>query len=261
MPPEFGRDVDRLCVLELSRELDAERGRATGRRCRARRRRQRPSARDGRRDRRRPRRLRAARLPPAPDLAAPPDRRDEAARGGDPARRAARTGRRRSARTASARRRGPRARRGARPLGALALRRRAVPLGPGQGRAHRAARRRRRRLGRLDARRGAAAGEDGKDRVELLGALRGEHAGAAARDALRRALVETLLHGNREQLVDTLDETLLGLRPAAGERRRRVAAVTISARSWHRHVTGSGGTFGRWTKQNGCSTASSGSGS
>ena len=55
--------------------------------------------------------------------------------------------------------------------------------------------------------------ENGKDRVELLGALTGEHAGAASRDALRRALVETLLHGNREQLVDTLDETLLGLRP------------------------------------------------
>ena len=55
--------------------------------------------------------------------------------------------------------------------------------------------------------------ENGKDRVELLGALQGEHAGAASRDALRRALVETLLHGNRAQLVDTLDETLLGLRP------------------------------------------------
>ena len=55
--------------------------------------------------------------------------------------------------------------------------------------------------------------ENGKDRVELLRALNGEHAGAASRDALRRALVETLLHGNREQLVNTLDETLLGLRP------------------------------------------------
>src|SRR5262249_59646508 len=26
MPPEFGRDVDRLCVLELTRELDASEG-------------------------------------------------------------------------------------------------------------------------------------------------------------------------------------------------------------------------------------------
>ena len=26
MPPEFGRDVDRLCLLELSRELDADEG-------------------------------------------------------------------------------------------------------------------------------------------------------------------------------------------------------------------------------------------
>ena len=36
-----------------------------------------------------------------------------------------------------------------------------------------------------------------KDRVELLASAPGEHAGPAARDALRRALVETLLHGNR----------------------------------------------------------------
>ena len=35
----------------------------------------------------------------------------------------------------------------------------------------------------------------------------------ARRDALRRALVETLLHGNRPALVETLDETLLGARP------------------------------------------------
>ena len=32
-------------------------------------------------------------------------------------------------------------------------------------------------------------------------------------DAVRRALVETLLHGGRVELVRTLDETLLGLRP------------------------------------------------
>jgi hypothetical protein len=55
--------------------------------------------------------------------------------------------------------------------------------------------------------------ENTKDRVELLAALRGDRAGSAARDALRRALVETLLHGNRVQLVETIDETLLGLRP------------------------------------------------
>ena len=55
--------------------------------------------------------------------------------------------------------------------------------------------------------------EQTKGRTELLAALRADHAGSAARDAVRRALVETLLHGNRAQLVETLDETLLGLRP------------------------------------------------
>ena len=34
-----------------------------------------------------------------------------------------------------------------------------------------------------------------------------------ARDAVRRTLVETLLHGDRTQLVVALDDTLLGLRP------------------------------------------------
>ena len=33
-----------------------------------------------------------------------------------------------------------------------------------------------------------------------------------ARDALRRSLVETLMHGDRLQLVEALDETLLGIR-------------------------------------------------
>ena len=103
--------------------------------------------------------------------------------------------------------------------------------------------------------------ENGKDRVELLRALTGEHAGAAARDALRRALVETLLHGNRAQLVDTLDETLLGLRPRPVERRRRLAAVTISARSWHRHVTGSAVPSEHGRSRTGARAASSGSGS
>ena len=56
-------------------------------------------------------------------------------------------------------------------------------------------------------------GEKSKERAELLEDLRAEHLGRAARDAVRRALVETLLHGNRADLVRTLDETLLGLRP------------------------------------------------
>ena len=56
-------------------------------------------------------------------------------------------------------------------------------------------------------------GDKTKERAELLGALRAERVGSAARDAVRRMLVETLLHGNRVELVGTLDDTLLGLRP------------------------------------------------
>jgi hypothetical protein len=56
-------------------------------------------------------------------------------------------------------------------------------------------------------------GENTKDRADLLDELRAEHAGRRARDAVRRILVETLLHGNRPQLIRTLDETLLGIRP------------------------------------------------
>jgi hypothetical protein len=56
-------------------------------------------------------------------------------------------------------------------------------------------------------------GEKNADRAELLAALRGDQVGRPGRDAVRRALVETLLHGNRTDLVVALDETLLGLRP------------------------------------------------
>ena len=56
-------------------------------------------------------------------------------------------------------------------------------------------------------------GEKTKDRVELLEELRAERVGRAALEATRRALVEVLLHGNRAELVRTLDETLLGARP------------------------------------------------
>jgi hypothetical protein len=56
-------------------------------------------------------------------------------------------------------------------------------------------------------------GEKSAERVELLDGLRAERASRAARDAVRRALVEVVLHGNRAELVRSLDETLLGLRP------------------------------------------------
>jgi hypothetical protein len=52
-----------------------------------------------------------------------------------------------------------------------------------------------------------------KERAELLERLREERLTRTARDAVRRALVETLLHGSRLELVRSLDETLLGLRP------------------------------------------------
>ena len=60
-------------------------------------------------------------------------------------------------------------------------------------------------------------GESGEERarqLDRLGALaRGEPAGATAADAIRKALVEALAHGDRAQLVASLDEALLGVRP------------------------------------------------
>ncbi len=56
-------------------------------------------------------------------------------------------------------------------------------------------------------------GDTSKERGDLLAALREERLGRVARDAVRRALVEVLVHGNRSALVETLDETLMGLRP------------------------------------------------
>jgi hypothetical protein len=60
-------------------------------------------------------------------------------------------------------------------------------------------------------------GETAREREDLLIALRalldGDGAGAHAEDAVRRALVETLLEGSREELAAVLDEALLGLRP------------------------------------------------
>ena len=51
------------------------------------------------------------------------------------------------------------------------------------------------------------------DRAALLESLREDELGRDARDAVRRALVETLLNGSRQELVHAIDETLLGLRP------------------------------------------------
>jgi hypothetical protein len=56
-------------------------------------------------------------------------------------------------------------------------------------------------------------GDKNRERTEMLDALRADRLGSDARDAVRRTLVETLLHGDRAQLVVALDDTLLGLRP------------------------------------------------
>jgi hypothetical protein len=59
-------------------------------------------------------------------------------------------------------------------------------------------------------------GETARERAEQLDRLRalgrGEQATPLTADAVRRALVETLLHGDRSALVAALDESLLGLR-------------------------------------------------
>jgi hypothetical protein len=60
-------------------------------------------------------------------------------------------------------------------------------------------------------------GEGSSERAELRVRLRalagGEPADADVTDAVRRALVEVLMHGHRRKLVEALDESLLGLRP------------------------------------------------
>jgi hypothetical protein len=60
-------------------------------------------------------------------------------------------------------------------------------------------------------------GAPGRDRAQLFEALRGlaqgEPGDDRSADALRRALVEVLMHGDRPLLIRALDESLLGLRP------------------------------------------------
>ena len=56
-------------------------------------------------------------------------------------------------------------------------------------------------------------GDKTKDRADMLASLREERLGRVARDAVRQALVEVLLYGSRTGLAETLDETLLGMRP------------------------------------------------
>jgi hypothetical protein len=53
-------------------------------------------------------------------------------------------------------------------------------------------------------------GETPRARAELQERLSGD----PDPDVVRRAIVETILHGDRTKLVKTLDESILGLRPA-----------------------------------------------
>ncbi|MBD0289874.1 MAG: hypothetical protein ICV74_01355 [Thermoleophilia bacterium] len=72
-------------------------------------------------------------------------------------------------------------------------------------------------------------GESGREREALVTALRalvdGDGPGSRAEDAVRRALVETLLHDSRMGLVACLDEVLLGVRPRAQTAAGRVVAT------------------------------------
>src|SRR2546422_1637201 len=76
-------------------------------------------------------------------------------------------------------------------------------------------------LGAATVRTAVLLGETARDRADHLERLRALGAGEPARpstlDDVRRAFVETLLHGHRGALVEALDEPLLGLRarPAA----------------------------------------------
>jgi hypothetical protein len=60
-------------------------------------------------------------------------------------------------------------------------------------------------------------GESGRDRAEQLerlrGLARGEPVGRSAAEAVRKAIVETLAHGDRVSLLASLDDALIGVRP------------------------------------------------
>ena len=241
MPPEFGRDVDRLLVLELRRELDPDEADATGRGRRARRRGDRAPARDRRRDRRRPRRLRAARLPAAADRADPADRGDAAARRGDAARQDPRAARGRPALEAPARRRRPRARRGARPLGALALLRGAVPLGAGRARRSPACSAATSGAWAASMRAAVLLGDKPAERGEVLESLRAERLGATrvtrcGGRSSRRSCTATARRSSPRS-TRRCSACGRGRRPSARRLSRRPLRRHAFGTRRHRHVT------------------------
>jgi len=66
-------------------------------------------------------------------------------------------------------------------------------------------------------------GESGRDRADVLDELRWWSDGAA--DVLRRALARLLLHGNRGGLIAMLDESILGLRPRPSLESHQIGTV------------------------------------
>ena len=67
-------------------------------------------------------------------------------------------------------------------------------------------------------------GENGRERVEGQARLSGD----PDPDLVRQALVETLMHGERTALVRVLDEAILGLRPRPARRPRSVSRALAS---------------------------------
>ena len=233
MPPEFGRDVDRLCVLELARELAGDRERA-------------PDAAGELADA-----VTALRLATAGAVAAGPvvfERLDFRPLRIAPLLPIAAT----QPRGEATRLDSLRARLAARPARAAPLADDDRELGEAldrwelslfaeepfrSGAGARGARLRCSARGdgawAAAVRAAVLLGEKTKDRSD---AARGAARGAArprARDAVRRALVETLLHGNRAELVRALDETLLGLRPRPCVASLRVARAARRFASRH----------------------------
>ena len=224
MPPEFGRDVDRLLVLELKRELEPDESEP-------------PDAAAELADAVTALRLATAgaiaagpvvferldfrplRISPLLPIAATQPRGER-----DPARQGPRAARRRPARAAARS-----------PTTIASSARRSTAGSSRCSRTSRSARARCARrssacsaadggaLGGDDAGRGPARREDAASAASCSTRLRAERLDRDARDAVRRALVETLLHGNRRELVAALDETLLGLRPRPRPCSRRLS--------------------------------------
>jgi hypothetical protein len=78
-------------------------------------------------------------------------------------------------------------------------------------------------------------GESGRERAQLFEELRGLAGGETAHgegaDAVRRALVEVVMHGDRRRLLAALDEALVGVRPRPAGYFASLAARVASPRA------------------------------